>query len=172
MVKIFCSKCGKLHETEGKICENCGEDLEGSILRYKQKHLPIKYENASKIPPNMDEETYKKQKAKAERREKTQVVFAILTLGFGVGLLLIVIFANWANQVFISLTILLGLVFLVSIVTTASLSSKSKGRTGTGCCSGSDCSGCDCGGCNCADCAGDCGDCGSGCDCSGCDISC
>ncbi len=165
MVKIFCSKCGNLHETEGKFCKNCGEDLEGAILRYKQKHLPINYENASKIPPNMDEETYRKQKAKAERREKTQLVFAILTLCTGISLLLVIIFANWANQIFISLTILIGLVFLISIVTTASLSGKRTGRRSTGC-GGSDCSGCgDCGGCDCADCA-------SGCDCSGCDISC
>jgi len=164
MVKIFCSKCGHLHETEERYCENCGEDLEGAILRYKQRHLPIKYENASKIPPNIDEETYKKQKAKAERREKTQLVFAILTLCSGIGLLLVIIFANWANQIFVSLTILIGLIFLISLITAASLSGKRTGRTGTGY-SGCDCSGCDCSGC-------DCGDCASGCDCSGCDISC
>ena len=41
---VYCPSCGKIHETESKFCEYCGEDLEAVILKFKTKRLPIKYD--------------------------------------------------------------------------------------------------------------------------------
>lgn len=43
MSGIFCSKCGEKHTSDGKFCKHCGNDLEQTILRYKQKKLPIRF---------------------------------------------------------------------------------------------------------------------------------
>ncbi|MHA1200547.1 MAG: hypothetical protein ACTSQF_14600 [Candidatus Heimdallarchaeaceae archaeon] len=160
MVKIFCPQCGEPHESEGKFCKNCGNNLEGTILRYKQKHLPIKYQGAT-LPENENQ-----RKAKKSGGSTVALVFGILTLLSGGAEIAIVAMADWSQTIYITLSIIFGLIFLISFVTVSVL---------TGCCSGSGCSGCDCGGCDCGGCedvASGCGDCASGCDCGGCDISC
>ena len=48
MSELHCSNCGKLHESDSKNCEYCGNDLKEAILRFKQRRLPIKY--AESIP--------------------------------------------------------------------------------------------------------------------------
>ncbi len=46
MTKLHCVSCGKVHNSNNRYCEFCGYDLEDEILRFKQKQLPIKYENS------------------------------------------------------------------------------------------------------------------------------
>ncbi len=160
MVKIYCSECGKLHESESKFCQHCGHDLEGAILRYKQKHLPIKYQGAASGPSGAISQGGVKQEKSGGGT--VALVFGIMTLISGVGEIFILIFADWTQPIFITLAIIFGIVLLISLVTVSTL---------TGCCDASGCSGCsgcDCGGCDIGDCASGC----SGCDCGGCDISC
>lgn len=37
MSELFCTKCGKLHESESEFCEYCGYDLKEAIRRFKEK---------------------------------------------------------------------------------------------------------------------------------------
>ena len=46
---LYCTSCGKLHESESKFCQYCGYDLESAILRFKGKRLPIKFDQS--LPP-------------------------------------------------------------------------------------------------------------------------
>ena len=158
--RIFCPKCGQEHTSTKRYCKNCGNDLEEVILRFKQKYLPIKYNGT--VP-----------QSKGGRPQKSGVgtaaiVFGILTILSGVAEILVLIFADWSNSLYITLSIIFGLMLLISFVTVSVLSNC--------CCTSSDCSGCtgcDCGGCGVGDCASGCGDCAGACDgCSGCDISC
>ena len=57
MKSVYCPKCGKMHKSVNKQCDFCGENLEFVILRFKQDHLPIKYQ---KTAPPYDEEKAKK----------------------------------------------------------------------------------------------------------------
>ena len=45
MTKIFCPCCGNAHSSNKRYCSFCGEDLEEIILDYKNKHLPIAFNN-------------------------------------------------------------------------------------------------------------------------------
>lgn len=164
MPNIFCPQCGEPHESEGIFCKNCGNNLEGVILRYKQKLLPIKYQGAA--PSSPEDEAQRSVQGKKSAGDTVALVFGILTLLSGGAEIAIFVMADWSQTVYITLAIIFGLILLISLVTVSVLS---------GCCSGSGCSGCtgcDCGGSGCGDCASGCGDCASGCDCSGCDISC
>lgn len=53
MNDVFCPKCGKIHKSANRHCDHCGEDLEFVILKFKQKHLPVKYKAE---PPPLDED--------------------------------------------------------------------------------------------------------------------
>ncbi|NPD88917.1 MAG: hypothetical protein HGN29_09330 [Asgard group archaeon] len=43
MSELYCANCEKLHESESRFCEYCGFDLKEAILRFKQKRIPVKY---------------------------------------------------------------------------------------------------------------------------------
>ncbi|MCG3227515.1 MAG: hypothetical protein H7645_11405 [Candidatus Heimdallarchaeota archaeon] len=45
MSEIYCPVCGKEHSMSSRHCVSCGEDLEEIILDYKNKHLPISFNN-------------------------------------------------------------------------------------------------------------------------------
>ena len=76
MSGVYCSNCGKLHESNNKECLFCGHNLEKEILRYKQKRLPVDYEqslNSSTDEGKEEKATgmeFYKQIKKAEKRRK------------------------------------------------------------------------------------------------------
>ena len=47
MSGVFCPNCGKKHDTTGKYCQYCGQDLEEVIMRYKNENLPVRYQASS-----------------------------------------------------------------------------------------------------------------------------
>lgn len=62
MSAIFCPNCGKKHTINNKFCEYCGTNLGDAILRYKQKHLPINYQQSITPKPYLQESTNGKEK--------------------------------------------------------------------------------------------------------------
>ena len=76
MSGVYCSNCGKLHESNNKECQFCGKNLEKEILRYKQKRLPVDYKQSliSSTDQAKDEEAtgmeFYKQIKKGEKRRK------------------------------------------------------------------------------------------------------
>ena len=57
MSAIFCPNCGKKHTINNKFCEYCGTNLGEAILRYKQKHLPIKCQQSTTTKPILQAST-------------------------------------------------------------------------------------------------------------------
>ncbi len=49
MSELFCTKCGKVHESQSEFCEYCGYDLKLAIQRFKEKQICEKHEE--KLPP-------------------------------------------------------------------------------------------------------------------------
>jgi uncharacterized membrane protein YvbJ len=77
MSGIFCSKCGEKHTSDDRFCENCGNDLEQIIIRYKQKKLPIKFQDERSTQPyQTSQEPHTTQVPKKQRK----VVITILRL--------------------------------------------------------------------------------------------
>jgi hypothetical protein len=48
MSELFCTKCGKLHESQSEFCEYCGYSLKEAIQRFKEKEMSKKHEE--KLP--------------------------------------------------------------------------------------------------------------------------
>ena len=167
MVEVYCTNCGKKHTSASNVCEYCGEDLTDVILRQKQKHLPIKYEQS--IPPQqygegIEGEIERERKPVATFFRVSGPIFFLLLIVIGVLIINRGYFDLWAYI----LAGIFGVLFIVFSIIGSALSPRRR-RT----CGGTSYSGCDCGGCtnsDCGDCNGDCGcgDCG-GCDCGGCD---
>lgn len=42
MSELFCTKCGKLHESESEVCEYCGYNLKEAFERFKTKKNGVK----------------------------------------------------------------------------------------------------------------------------------
>jgi predicted nucleic acid-binding Zn ribbon protein len=186
MKGVYCPNCGKAHEKNGRFCENCGNDLEEVILRYKRRHLPIKYQQegpAKGVKPEESSRVYTQGPSdigpsdidKPPRRKRTTAlsIFSILFLITAAGLAAYVISMDILELWGFVLIGVFGVLFLLTSITSSVLRPRRRGfwyNCCYGCdadcgCSGSECSGCsDCGDCGC----GDCGDCG-GCDCGGCD---
>ncbi|MCK4845140.1 MAG: zinc ribbon domain-containing protein, partial [Candidatus Heimdallarchaeota archaeon] len=79
MSAIFCPNCGKKHTINNKFCEYCGTNLGDAILRYKQKHLPIKYQQGTTPKPYLQESTRGIEK---RPRKKVVTITSILLLIF------------------------------------------------------------------------------------------
>ena len=45
MAEIFCPSCGKEHQSNNRYCTYCGADLENVILKFKEKQMPVSYNN-------------------------------------------------------------------------------------------------------------------------------
>lgn len=158
MSTIFCPNCGEKHTTNNKFCETCGADLGEAILRYKQRHLPITYQQGITPQPNLQETTnglVKKPRKKAFTITSILVlIFLILTISFLVFAYNMDYYETWT---FITAAVF-GSLFVISLI----IRSAIRPRRGVGTCSGSSSSSsCDCGGSDCSGC--------DGCDCSGCD---
>ena len=48
MTDIYCPSCGKEHTSNERYCAFCGADLEPIILKFKEKHLPLSFNNGKK----------------------------------------------------------------------------------------------------------------------------
>ncbi|MHA1218589.1 MAG: hypothetical protein ACTSO5_07900 [Candidatus Heimdallarchaeaceae archaeon] len=166
MSGIFCSKCGEKHTTDGQFCKHCGNDLESTILRYKQKKLPIKFNDEHITQPHI---TSQDPHALPVPKKQRKVAITVLRLSSVLLLLTFILLISFARTYEIWYSAILGTIgvlTLISIITISVISPSRASRTG---CWSSDCSGCgDCGGCSCADCTSDCGGCDCG-DCGGCD---
>ena len=69
MIELFCPKCGNKHSSANKNCEYCGENLEALILKFKQQHLPIKFQTKS---TSIDEKKAKEINKKVSDFVKTE----------------------------------------------------------------------------------------------------
>ena len=74
MSEIFCPNCGKTHSTNKKNCASCGEDLEDIILDFKNKHLPITFNNGKKKEAQPTDEWEKQRQTilKIKEQEKAR----------------------------------------------------------------------------------------------------
>lgn len=45
MSDIYCPSCGQEHTSNNRYCTNCGADLENVILKFKEKKMPVSYNN-------------------------------------------------------------------------------------------------------------------------------
>ena len=76
MSELFCANCGKVHESESKFCEYCGFDLKEAILRFKQKQLPIKYDESLPSQQKKEQATFFCPKCKHENsKENLSCIF-------------------------------------------------------------------------------------------------
>ena len=71
MKEFRCPECGKAHNSEARFCFFCKADLEEAILEYKEKHLPIRFENNNKMKLT-EEELEEMRSRKVTIPQKTQ----------------------------------------------------------------------------------------------------
>ncbi len=61
MNELKCTNCGEAHTSNDRHCSFCGEDLGEAILKYKEKQLPVTFNNGKpkKIQPEDEAEERK-----------------------------------------------------------------------------------------------------------------
>ena len=148
MSAIFCPNCGKKHTINNKFCEYCGTNLGEAILRYKQRHLPIKYQQGSTPKPDLQAPTKGIEK---RPRKKVVTITTILLLIFLTLAIATITIASYQRITDLWIYIMAG-AFGISFIISLAVRSAFIPRRRGGCCSGSsgcDCGDCDCGGCDC-----------------------
>ena len=153
MSAIFCPNCGKKHTINNKFCEYCGNNLGEAILRYKQKHLPIKYQQSSTPKPYLQAPTKGIEKRPRKKVVYITTILLLIFLTLAIATISIASYLRITDPWIFIMAGVFGILFIISLAVRSSFRPRRRGGScsgGSGCdCGGSDCSGCDCSGCDC-----------------------